>query len=172
MFNKTFLRLAVASCLLLTVVPLAESKDTNVLPSPNGVEIPKYYKNWQLIGSSHRTDKNSLRVILGNPIAVKAAHEGKTNPWPEGTILAKLAWKDSVHPQFPAATVPGELQHVEFMIKNSEKYPDTQGWGFARWLGMEQKPFGENADFAKECFACHTLVKDSGYVFTRIAPLP
>jgi hypothetical protein len=172
MIINTFLKLAFVSSLLIAVAPMAASKEVNILPSPNGIEIPKYYKNWQLIGSSHRIDKNSLRVILGNSIAVKAANEGKTNPWPEGTILAKLAWKDSIHPQFPAATVPGELQHVEFMIKDSKKFPSTQGWGFARWLGMEQKPFGESADFAQECFACHTLAKDSGYVFTRVAPLP
>ena len=134
--------------------------------------MPKDYKSWGILGVSHRTDKNSLRIILANPIAAKAAAEGKTNPWPDGSMLAKLAWKDSVHPQFPAATVPGELSHVEFMVRDSNKFAATQGWGYARWLGMEQKTYGNDAGFAQECSTCHLQAKENGYVFTRKAPLP
>ncbi len=172
MIDHLFVKPVLIATLFMAVVTTAVSQEITVTPAPNGIEIPKGYKYWQLIGVSHRTDKDSLRAILGNSIAVKAAAEGKTNPWPEGSILAKLAWKDSIHPEFTAATVPGELAHVEFMIKNTEKFPDTQGWGFARWLGMEQKPYGKDADFAQECYTCHLQAKDNGYVFTRKAPLP
>jgi Cytochrome P460 len=171
MINMVILKSFFMAVTLMLAASTVNSAERHVQPAPNGIEMPKYYKNWQLIGVSHRTDKNSLRAILGNAIAVKAAQEGQTKPWPEGAILAKLAWKDSSHPLFPAATVPSELQHVEFMIKDSKKYASTQGWGFARWLGMEQKPYGNNADFAQECSTCHLQAKENGYVFTRIAPL-
>jgi cytochrome P460 len=158
--------------LSFTFSSLALSTETKVLPSPNGIEIPENYKNWRVIGTSHRTDNNSLRVILGNHIALKAARNGKTNPWPNGTILAKLVWQDSEHPQFTAATVPGKLVHTEFMIKNTDQYKATNGWGFARWVGMEQKPYGTNADVGNECFACHAPAKDTDYVFTKPVQLP
>ena len=148
------------------------AQSETVKPAPNGIKIPQYYKNWRLIGVSHREDNNSLRAILGNPVAIKAARTGKTDPWPDGTILAKLVWKDRQHPLWDKATVPGELVHSEFMIKDSSKYSATGGWGFARWKGMKQEPYGKDASFVQECFGCHTPAKNTDYVFTMPAPLP
>ncbi len=141
-------------------------------PAPNGIEIPQGYKDWRVIAPSHRTDNNSLRVILGNDIAIKAARAGKTNPWPDGASLAKLVWKDRIDENWEDATVPGKFIHAEFMLKDKVKYAKTGGWGYARWLGKDQKPYGDDADFAEECVACHTPVKSRDYVFTTPAPLP
>jgi hypothetical protein len=58
-------------------------------PSPNGIRFPVDYKSWQVIGTSHREDNHTLRVIIGNEIATNAVQAGKTNPWPEGSILGK-----------------------------------------------------------------------------------
>lgn len=143
-----------------------------ILPSPNGIMIPEDYKNWSVIAPSHRTDNNTLRVILGNSTAITAARTGQTNPWPKGTILAKIVWKDRTHEKWSAATIPGSFVHAEFMIKDPDKYASTGGWGFARWLGMDQRPYGKDAGFAKECFDCHQPVKDNDYVFTRTAEIP
>lgn len=158
--------------LLLTFTAVVCAETSNVAPAPNGITFQQDYKSWQILGVSHRTDKNSLRIILANPTAYQAATEGKTNPWPDGSMIAKLAWKDGDHPNFAAATVPDGLNHVEFMIRDSKKFADTNGWGYARWLGMEQKPYGNDASFAQECSTCHLQAKDTGYVFTRKAPLP
>ena len=57
---------------------------------PNGIELPKDYKDWRLIAPSYRSDHGSVRAILGNDIAIEAARAGKTNPWPDGAILAKI----------------------------------------------------------------------------------
>lgn len=144
----------------------------DVAPAPNGVAMPEGYKNWRLIAPSHRTDNNTIRVVLGNDVAIQAARSGKTNPWPEGTVLAKVVWKDANHDKWPAATIPGKLVHAEFMIKDSKKYAATGGWGFGRWLGMEQQPYGKDASFVQECFGCHLPVKDKDYVYTIPALLP
>ena len=143
-----------------------------VPPAPNGIELPVGYKDWRVIGVSHRTDNNSLRVILGNDRAIEAARAGETNPWPDGAILAKIVLKDSIHEHWKAATVPGKLVHAEFMRKDSAKYATTGGWGYARWLGQAQTPYGKDADFAQECYGCHTPVKDNDYVFTQPSPFP
>lgn len=141
-------------------------------PAPNGITLPEGYRDWRVIASSHRSDNNTLRVILGNDAAVEAARAGRTNPWPDGAILAKLVWKDKTHAHWPTATVPGDFVHAEFMIKDAGKYRETGGWGFARWLGKQQTPYGKDAQFAQECFTCHTPMKDNDYVFTAPAPLP
>jgi hypothetical protein len=152
-------------------VSMVCSAETAAL-APNGIQMPDNYRDWRMIASSHREDNNTLRVILGNDTAVEAARAGQTNPWPDGTILAKLVWKDKVHPDWKKATVPGDFVHAEFMFKDATKYAHTGGWGFARWVGMEQKPYGENASFSRECFGCHTPVKANDYVFTHPAVLP
>ncbi|WP_084191099.1 cytochrome P460 family protein [Methylomarinum vadi] len=144
----------------------------DIAPAPNGIEVPRGYQNWQFIGTSHRTDNSSLRIIVGNDIAVKAIESGKTKPWPKGSVLGKLVWKDSQHPDWAKATVPGELSHIEFMIKDAVKYKKTGGWGYARWKGMDAVPYGKDENFAKECFNCHSIVKKDDYVFTHPVKLP
>ncbi len=153
-------------------IGIVVAQKSEVSQAPNGIKLPAGYKNWRLISSTHRTDNNTLRVILGNDIAVQAARSGSTNPWPDGSIIAKLVWKDVTHEQWPDATIPGTFVHAEFMIKDAKKYSVTGGWGFARWLGMEQKPYGKDAGFVQECYSCHVPVKQNDYVFTHPAITP
>lgn len=143
-----------------------------VAPAPNGITLPEGYKDWRVISVAHRTDNNTMRAIVGNDIAMEAARKGQTKPWPDGAILGKLVWKAETDANWPTATVPGKFVHAEFMIKEAKKYEPTGGWGFARWLGEEQKPFGADAGFVQACFACHTPVKGNDYVFTQPAKLP
>lgn len=141
-------------------------------PAPNGISFPQGYETWRVIALSHRTDHHSLRAILGNDTAIRAAEAGKTNPWPDGTVLAKVVWKETESPEWPGAIVPGGFIHAEFMVKDSGKYPETKGWGYARWLGEEYRPYGEDAGFVQECTACHAPMKENDYVFTRPATFP
>ena len=156
---------------LITFIPNITYSET-VSPAPNGINYPAGLKNWRVIGTSYRTDNNTQRLILGNSIAIKASRSGQTNPWPKGSILAKLVWKNSQHPIWDAAIVPGEFVHSEIMIKDSDKYKTTKGWGYARWKGEQQQPYGKDDSFAQECLSCHTQAKNSDYVFTIPAKIP
>ena len=157
---------------LFAISGLTYAANKSVAPTANGIRLPKDYQDWKVIGTSHRTDNNSLRVIVGNDIAVTAARSGKTNPWPKGSILGKLVWKDSQHPDWAEATVPGALSHIEFMLKDAVTYRKTGGWGYARWVGDKATPYGKDANFANACYSCHTTVKKDDYVFTRPVSLP
>ena len=141
-------------------------------PAPNGITLPEGYKDWRLLSVHQRTDNNTIRAVLGNDIAIKAAREGQTNPWPNGAVLGKLVFKAVQHEKFPTALEPGNFIHAEFMLKDAEKFAATGGWGYARWLGQEQKPYGKDAGFVQECIACHTPVKDRDCVFTHPVKLP
>jgi len=143
-----------------------------IAPAPNGITIPEGYRDWPVLSVTERTDNNTLRVIIGNEVAMEAARAGSTNPWPEGTILGKVVWSQGEHDVWPPAIVPTEFRAAEFMIKDSELYAETQGWGYARWLGMEQRPFGEDASFAQDCAACHAPMASNDYVFTRPVLMP
>ena len=158
--------------LLPCLIGLSVAHAADVAPAPNGITLPENYRDWRVIASSSRIDNHTLRVILGNDIAIEAARAGNTNPWPNGSVLGKMVWKDTTLPAWEKAVVPGEFVHAEFMFKDSEKWKDTGGWGFARWTGMDQNPYGRDAGFTNECFSCHTPVKDNDYVFTHPANLP
>ncbi len=162
----------VRSTIAATLIAAASGAALAADPAPNGITLPEGYKNWRMIASSQRTDNNTMRVILGNDKAVEAARAGTTNPWPDGAILAKLVWKNKTLDKWAQAIVPGDFVHAEFMVKDAKKYEATGGWGFARWLGKDQKPYGKDANFVQECFGCHQPVKDRDWVFTEPAALP
>jgi len=139
--------------------------------APNGIAMYADYLSWKVIAPSYREDKGQIRIITGNDIAVEALRAGK-KPLPDGSVLAKVAWKAEKNPSFPVATEPTVFAQVEFMVKDAAKYKATGGWGFARFVGSELKPYGKDAGFVGECFACHTPVKDNDYLFTKIVKTP
>ena len=156
----------------LAVISQPLMAGSSVNPSPNGITLPEGYKDWKVISMSHRTDNKTVRIILGNDVAITAARAGKTNPWPKGSILGKMVWKQKAKQSWPTAIAPDKFVHAEFMIKDTSKYQSTGGWGYARWKGLDQKPYGKDKNFANECVSCHTPVKGNDWVFTTPAVMP
>jgi hypothetical protein len=146
----------------------AESRAAGRNASPiYGVTLPEGYRLWELIAPALEAEPlNELRAVLGNDVAVRA-YRNKKLPFPDGTVLVKLAWKQMHSTEFPPATVPGHATTVQVMVKDSAKYAKTGGWGFGRFVN------GKPVDAAQHqtCFACHEArVKDHDFVFTRFAP--
>jgi hypothetical protein len=67
------------------------------------------------------------------------------------------------------------LHDIDFMVKDSKKFADSGGWGYAQFEydpasatfrpgTTEDSPPQEHD--AKCGFACHTIVADKDYVFT------
>ena len=138
-----------------------------------GIKIPAGYRDWRLISVAHEEGTlNDLRAILGNDIAIKASREG-TLPFPDGTIIARLAWSydrlEESEKAFgrPQSFVAGPPKNgVQFMVKDSRKYASTGGWGFAHF--DDGKPASEAVH--NTCFACHQVVQSRDFVFNRYAP--
>jgi hypothetical protein len=160
-------RMILSCVLMLLAANLCLAADRPV--SPNGIGLYPDYMSWKAVAPSYREDKGHIRLITGNEIAIAALRAGK-KPLPDGSVLAKVAWKAEKHPSFPVATVPGAFVQVEFMVKDGKKYPETGGWGFARFVGNQLKPYGKDAGFVGECFGCHTPVAANDYLFTSLAP--
>ena len=135
-----------------------------VAPAPNGLEFLPEYKNWRTISTTDRFDNHTMRVILGNDIAIKAIAANQINPWPNGTVFAKVAWFQQMDDKGFVGT--GAFQQVELMIRDSRKYASAKGWGWGRWRGADLKPYGKDASFTSECVSCHTPVSNSDYVYT------
>jgi hypothetical protein len=137
-----------------------------------GVKIPPGYRDWRLISVAHEEGNlNDLRAILGNDVAIKAYREGKL-PFPDGTIIARLAWSYVPSEENNKAFgrrqsfVAGPPTHgVQFMVKDSSKYASTGGWGFAQFDDGKPAEVVHNT-----CFSCHEPVKARDFVFTSYAP--
>ena len=135
-----------------------------VRPEPNGLEFDPPFESWKLISTTDRGDNNTLRFILGNDVAVKAAQSGNISPWPDGTRFAKFAWQQELGED--GLIHPGKFIQVELMVKDARRYKDTDGWGWGRWRGLDLKPYGEDAHFVGECTGCHLPVRGNDYVYT------
>src|SRR5688572_4450777 len=136
-------------------------------------EIPPGYRDWRLVSVAREEGAlDDIRAILGNDVAIKAYREG-TRPFPEGTIIARLAW--SLVPSEENNKAFGQAQSfvagpkkngVQFMVKNSLKYASTGGWGYGHF--DNGKP--AEAAVLKSCFPCHEAFKGRDFIFTDYAP--
>jgi hypothetical protein len=168
-----FLLVAVAAVagFVAFTVPASGHADEEAAPI-FGIKVPAGYRDWKLISVAHEEGNlNDLRALLGNDVAIKAYREGKL-PFPDGTIIARLAWSyvpsEENNKAFGRAQsfVSGPATTVQFMVKDSKKYAATGGWGFAQF--KDGKP--DAAAALKTCFPCHEPAEARDFVFTRYAP--
>jgi len=157
----------------------AHAQDKYSVKVPGGLAFAEFrgYESWEAISIS-RNDK-AVALILGNPVmiaAYKAGFPGNGKPVPDGARMAKIHWNPKPNPFFPSATVPGEQQNVDFMVKDGKRFADSGGWGYAVFdynpasntftpgTMAGTPPQGNDA---KCGFACHTRAKATDYVFTE-----
>jgi hypothetical protein len=173
--------LAVTAALAAVATGVAISaQDKYTLKVENGLAFSEFkgYEGWQTIAVSHNGDK--LAVILGNPAmidAYKAGVPGNGKPFPDGARMAKVHWNTKKNETEPGQPVVPTSQHdVDLMVKDSKRFSDSGGWGYAafeydaasdtfRPATVEDKP--PQGHDAKCGFACHTVVKQQDYVFTE-----
>lgn len=135
---------------------------TAVPVSANGIKHMPEYRNWQVLSTTSRFDNGTMRVMYANPIAISAVKNGTINPWPKGAVIVKVAWEKLEDKE--GNVKPGKFINIQYMVRDNEKYKDTEGWGFARFDTPDLRPYGTLASF-KKCIACHQAVKQNGFVF-------
>ena len=159
-------------------VALAE-QDRYSLQVPGGLAFSEFkgYQDWQVIAASHNGDK--VAIIFGNPAmieAYKAGVPGNGKPFPDGAMMAKIHWMAKKAEDQPGGpVVPGALHDTDFMVKDSKRFADSGGWGWAAFeydAASDTFRPGDTSDMppqghdAKCGFACHTIVAAKDYVFT------
>lgn len=177
--------IAAASVFVAGVALAAQDRFT--LKAPNGIAFSEFkgYEAWQVIAPSQPDDGGGcgstpagcVKVILGNPAMITAYSDGipaNGTSVPDGAVMAKIEWSKKHTPTPPyGATLPGTLREVSFMVKDSKRFPGTNGWGYATFeyddASSAWKAFGDNPAFANKCHACHTIVKARDFVFTSYA---
>jgi hypothetical protein len=184
---------AVSLALGLSVHPIglaviATTTSPQGTTSANDLKIPPSgYRDWKLISVAILgTPFSDIRAKLGNDLAVSAFREGKV-PFPDGAMIARLAWKQvqsevnndafradpSAEHLSPAGLekllatsfAAGTPTNVQFMIKDSNKYASTGGWGFFQFTNGKPDHVIQSS-----CFACHASGSATNFVFTRYSP--
>jgi len=125
------------------------------------------YQDYKIVATHFRTDKNELRYILANPIGYNALIN-KVKVMPEGSKIVKIGWSVKKMPTFPNALEADKLQRVEYMVKDSKNF-DANGdnWGYARFVKKEGKYMAWEKG-SQGCISCHSAVKESDYLFTKL----
>src|SRR3954471_836312 len=110
------------------------AQDKYTVKVPGGLAFSEFrgYEEWQTISVSR--NEKVIAVILGNPAmisAYKAGMPGNGKPFPDGAKMAKIHWTPKPNQFFKEATVPDKLLNVDFMVKDSKRFADSGGWGYA-----------------------------------------
>ena len=181
MKRKSMLTIATATVALAVLGGAAVSaQDKYSLKVPGGLAFSEFrgYEGWQVVSIS-QNDK-LVAVILANPVMIDAylaGIPGNGKPFPDGSKMAKIHWKPkkSTEAPDPTTVVPDILQSVGFMVRDSKRFADSGGWGWAEfkydaasdtftpYTLADNPPQGNDA---KCGFACHTIAKAKDYVFT------
>jgi hypothetical protein len=131
------------------------------------VAYPDGYRSWTHIKSmvlheGHPLENPFMGIhhVYGNPQGVEGSKSGH---YEDGAVLVfdllKYLTSDN-------ASVEGDRVLVGVMVKDSDKYQSTGGWGFEGFAGDSQSERLVN-DGGTSCFDCHASRKESDYVFSR-----
>ena len=147
------------------------AQDKYTVRVPNGLSFAEFrgFEDWTTISVSHAGDL--VAVILGNAAmieAFKSGIPGNGKPFPDGARMAKIHWNAKQSAEAPdPTTVPGTLHDIDFMVKDSQRFSNSGGWGYAQFnydiASDTFTPFETGSDCGH---ACHTIVAGKDYVFT------
>jgi hypothetical protein len=170
---------ASGSVCALIAITVAARDDIRPAPAANaspdyGVTLPPGYRSWEVVSVAHEAgNNNDIRVILGNAIAMKAYRSG-TLPFPDGSILARIAWKYVPSERNNAifgreqSFVAGDPTNVQIDVKDSRRYASSGGWGYGQFENGKANP---SETLIHTCVACHQrLPPEADLVFTTYSP--
>jgi hypothetical protein len=132
--------------------------------------------DWPVVAVSQPEEPDvKLTVIVANPAmidAYRAGIPGNDKPFPDGSKVVKILWTPKQNAVAPfAVKVPDTLACVGCMVKDSSRFTDIGGWGYAQFdYDPASDTFTPNTSLqgndAKCGAACHELAAATDYGFT------
>lgn len=135
----------------------------------NGISfdaVSGFQKTWKLVTVRFREDSKELRFTYANDLAFRAM--SKLSPeYPDGAMFGKITYKTEMDPSFTSSVLPGSVQRYQIMKRNKKKYASTGGWGYALFTSTGNLFSEPVPQKTQACFACHSLVDERNFVFSR-----
>jgi hypothetical protein len=132
------------------------------------VPYPVGYRKWThvktaLIGPQSPAFESfgGLHHIYANEKAMEGYRTGR---YPDGSVLVfeLLETRENA-----GVTTEGPRKRVGVMVKESNRYAETGGWGFESFQGDSQTERRLNAESRIACFKCHEPQNDRDFVFSE-----
>ncbi len=167
----SWLTMILAAAPVILAGSAAGAQDKYSVKVPNGLSFSEFkgYEDWKTVTVSQAGEL--IEVILANPVMIKAYQAGvpgNGKPFPNGSKIAKIHWKAKQSAEAPSpTTVPDTLHDIDFIARDSKRFPKTGGWGYAQFnydpASGKFSPQGSGSDCG---YSCHTIVKAKDYIFT------
>ena len=130
------------------------------------VPYPENFRSWShvksgVIGPQHKSFASSggLHHIYANKEAMTGY---RTSKFPEQSVIVFewLEWSEK-----DGAFLEGPRRQVDVMVKDSQRFASSGGWGFQRFVKDTQEL--ASAPTPQQCFACHDKLKQDGLVLSK-----
>ena len=172
MKNKKIPAIVIVVLCLFALGSLAlAAQDKYTVQVPNGLAFSEFrgYEDWRVVAVSQTEEE--VKVIVANPAmidAYRAGVPGNGKPFPDGSKIAKIRWKPKKNAESPfPVNVPDTLKAVDFIERDSKRFADSGGWGYAPFnYDAASDTFMPNGSGTKCGVACHTAVAAKDYIFT------
>jgi len=131
------------------------------------IDYPHGYRMWTHVKSmtiekGHPLENPFLGIhhVYANGRALDGLRRGQ---FEDGSVLIfdQLQSRDAGH-----ASTEGERVLIGVMIKDSPRFPDTDGWGYEAWADGDRSR-RLVSDGGASCHACHAQQKDRDFVFSK-----
>ncbi len=131
---------------------------------------PEKYRKWNHVKSMVIFDQkhplfnpfSGIHHIYVNDKGFEAHKKEGDRKFPDGTVIA-IVFYEHVPVDNNTAYVEGAKRIEAFMVKDTKKYKETNGWGYYAYDGK-----GNNLvkSMAQDCHSCHAQVKNRDFVFS------
>ena len=160
--------IALVSLATLSTV-LALQPNTSA-PGTAPVDYPEGYRRWThvksaVIGPAHRNfaTTGGFQHIYANAEAMEGY---RTRTFPERAIIV-FDWLEMRENN--GAIAEGPRRQVDVMVRDSQRFAATGGWGFQRFVKDSKSEFAA-VPTPQQCFACHEQLKRDGLVLSTYRP--
>lgn len=149
---------------LLSSILAWQPSDSADAPPP--LAYPEGYRGWAHVKSAlvspthkHFASLGGFQHIYANPAAMAGY---RTREFPEGSIVV-FEWLEMHDSE--GAFAEGPRRQVDVMVKDSQRFATTGGWGFERFV-KDSKTEVAATPTRQECFACHAKLKKDGLILS------
>lgn len=138
-------------------------------PEMNGISFETYKdftKDWNLVTVRYRKDSGEMRFTYANREAFSALKNESSN-YPNGAIFGKVSFVTGQDPSYLSSVMPMAPSRVQLMVRDKIKYKNSNGWGYALFTPDGKLMPGDIKEKTESCVACHSIVEESGHVFSK-----
>lgn len=157
------------AALLLTLAGIGSAWLVSAGATDAAIAFPDGYTRWTHIKSGLINPGHPAHARFGGLHHIYANEQGvagyRNRDFGDGSILIYDLFE--ARPTADGSIDQGPRRHVDVMVKDSRRYGDTGGWGYAEFA-VDTRDDRLDPRARASCAGCHAHRKDRGYVFSEL----